>query len=57
MGQLSRRTYSILAIVLAIVVFVAVNIAANALLTTAKLDLTANGQLRWRKARATSSRT
>jgi ABC-type uncharacterized transport system involved in gliding motility auxiliary subunit len=44
MGQLSRRTYSILAIALAVVVFVAVNIAADAWLTTAKLDLTANGQ-------------
>ena len=44
MGQLSRRTYSILAIALATIVFVAVNIAADAWLTTAKLDLTENGQ-------------
>lgn len=44
MGQLSRRTYSILAITLATVMFVAVNIAADAWLTTAKLDLTENGQ-------------
>jgi len=44
MAQLSRRTYSILAIVLAAIAFVAVNIAADAWLTTAKLDLTENGQ-------------
>jgi ABC-type uncharacterized transport system involved in gliding motility auxiliary subunit len=44
MGQLSRRTYSIFAIALAAIVFVAVNIAADAWLTTAKLDLTENGQ-------------
>src|SRR4249919_2134217 len=44
MGQLNRRAYAILAVVLAAVVFVAINIAASAWLTTAKLDLTANGQ-------------
>ena len=44
MGQMSRRTYSIIAIALAAIVFVAVNIAAGAWLTTAKLDLTENGQ-------------
>ncbi len=44
MRPLSRRTYAIAAIVLAAVIFVAVNIAASTLLTTAKLDLTQNGQ-------------
>jgi ABC-type uncharacterized transport system involved in gliding motility auxiliary subunit len=44
MTPLTRRTYSIAAIVLAAIIFVAINIAASALLTTAKLDLTANGQ-------------
>lgn len=41
---MSRRLYAALAIAFAIVIFVAVNIAASALLTTTKLDLTANGQ-------------
>jgi ABC-type uncharacterized transport system involved in gliding motility auxiliary subunit len=44
MGQFSRRTYSMLAIALAVIVFVAMNIAAGAWLTAAKLDLTENGQ-------------
>ncbi len=44
MGQINRRTYAIFAIALAAIVFVAVNIAADAWLTTAKLDLTENGQ-------------
>ncbi|HVU20337.1 MAG TPA: GldG family protein, partial [Rhizomicrobium sp.] len=43
-GTLSRRAYAISAIVLAAIVFVALNIAADAWLTTAKLDLTENGQ-------------
>ncbi len=41
---MSRHTYAALAIVLSIVIFVAVNMASDALFTTAKLDLTANGQ-------------
>jgi ABC-type uncharacterized transport system involved in gliding motility auxiliary subunit len=44
MKQMSRHTYAALAIVLSIVIFVAVNMASDALFTTAKLDLTANGQ-------------
>lgn len=43
-STLSRRSYAIAAIVLAAVVFVALNIASDAWLTTAKLDLTENGQ-------------
>jgi ABC-type uncharacterized transport system involved in gliding motility auxiliary subunit len=41
---MSRRTYAIAAIVLATIIFVAFNIAADSLLTTAKIDLTQNGQ-------------
>jgi ABC-type uncharacterized transport system involved in gliding motility auxiliary subunit len=44
MNPLSRHAYAVLAIVLSIVIFVAVNMAADTALTTAKLDLTANGQ-------------
>jgi ABC-type uncharacterized transport system involved in gliding motility auxiliary subunit len=44
MPTLSRRTYAVAALVLAAIIFVAVNIAANALFTTARLDLTENGQ-------------
>jgi ABC-type uncharacterized transport system involved in gliding motility auxiliary subunit len=44
MNNLSRRTYDIAMIVFAAIVFVAINIAADAWLTTAKLDLTENGQ-------------
>lgn len=44
MKPLTRRAYAIAAIVLAAIIFVALNIAAGTLLTTAKLDLTANGQ-------------
>src|SRR6201998_4200630 len=44
MKQMSRHTYAASAIVLSIVIFVAVNMASDALFTTAKLDLTANGQ-------------
>ena len=44
MRALPRRLYAIAALVLAAVIFVAVNIAANAWITTAKLDLTENGQ-------------
>lgn len=40
----SRRLYAIAAIVLAAIIFVAINIAANTGLTNAKLDLTENGQ-------------
>ncbi len=39
-----RRTYAIVAILLAAVIFVAINIAADAFLTTARLDLTRSGQ-------------
>ncbi len=39
-----RRTYAIAAIILASIIFVAINIAADSLVTTAKLDLTRNGQ-------------
>src|ERR1700753_2551954 len=41
---MSRRLYAIAALVLAAVIFVAVNIAADAGLTNAKIDLTQNGQ-------------
>jgi ABC-type uncharacterized transport system involved in gliding motility auxiliary subunit len=44
MKPISRRVYALAAIALAVVIFVAINIAADAGLTTAKLDLTANGQ-------------
>ena len=44
MRALPRRLYAVAALVLAAVIFVAVNIAANAWITTAKLDLTENGQ-------------
>ena len=44
MKPISRRVYAITAIVLAAVIFVAINIAANTGLTAAKLDLTQNGQ-------------
>ena len=44
MRPISRHAYAALAIVLSIVIFVAVNMAADTALTTAKLDLTANGQ-------------
>ena len=44
MKPISRRFYAIAAIVLAAVIFVAINIAANTGLTAAKLDLTQNGQ-------------
>ncbi|MGD0867477.1 MAG: GldG family protein, partial [Rhizomicrobium sp.] len=43
MNSLSRRTYAIAAIVLAAVIFVALNIAADATFTTERLDLTATG--------------
>lgn len=39
-----RRLYALLAIALAVVIFFAVNIAADSALTNAKLDLTENGQ-------------
>ena len=41
---MSRRLYAIAALSLAVVIFVALNIAADAWITTAKLDLTQNGQ-------------
>jgi ABC-type uncharacterized transport system involved in gliding motility auxiliary subunit len=44
MKPISRRLYAIAAIVLAAVIFVAVNIAADAGLTHAQIDLTQNGQ-------------
>jgi ABC-type uncharacterized transport system involved in gliding motility auxiliary subunit len=44
MRPLSRRTYAIAAIVLAAIIFVALNIAADATFTTTRLDLTENGQ-------------
>ena len=44
MAHLSRRTYAIVAVVLAAAIFVALNIGADATLTTSRLDLTANGQ-------------
>ncbi|HEX3652202.1 MAG TPA: Gldg family protein [Rhizomicrobium sp.] len=44
MHSLSRRTYAIAAIVLAAIIFVALNIAADATFTTTRLDLTENGQ-------------
>jgi ABC-type uncharacterized transport system involved in gliding motility auxiliary subunit len=42
MSTISRRLYAITAIVLAAIIFVALNIAADAWLTTARLDLTQN---------------
>ncbi len=44
MKPLSPRLYAFAAIVLAAIVFVAINIAADTALTTTKLDLTENGQ-------------
>jgi ABC-type uncharacterized transport system involved in gliding motility auxiliary subunit len=44
MRPISRRLYALAALVLAVVIFVCVNIAATAWITTAKLDLTQNGQ-------------
>jgi ABC-type uncharacterized transport system involved in gliding motility auxiliary subunit len=41
---MSRRLYALVAVALAVVIFVAVNIAADTSLNTAKLDLTENGQ-------------
>ena len=43
-NRLSRRLHAIAAIVLAAVIFVAINIAADAGLTDERLDLTQNGQ-------------
>ncbi|HEY2446725.1 MAG TPA: Gldg family protein [Rhizomicrobium sp.] len=43
MKPLSRRLYALVAIALAAVIFVALNIAADATFTTTRLDLTANG--------------
>lgn len=44
MSPLSRRTYAIAALTLAAVIFVCINIVADAWITTAQLDLTENGQ-------------
>ena len=44
MKPLSRRLYAIAALVLAAILFVAINIAADAWITTAQLDLTETGQ-------------
>lgn len=41
---LSRRAYAMASVVLAAVIFVALNLAANSLIRTARLDLTSNGQ-------------
>ncbi|MGD0189663.1 MAG: Gldg family protein [Rhizomicrobium sp.] len=43
MSHITRRVYAITAIVLAAVIFVALNIASDAWLTTDRLDLTENG--------------
>src|SRR3974390_159719 len=43
MEPISRRLYAIVAIALAAIVFVALNIAADASLTTERIDLTENG--------------
>ncbi|MGN6147899.1 MAG: GldG family protein, partial [Rhizomicrobium sp.] len=43
MKPISRRVYAIAAVVLAAIIFVAITIAANTGLTSAKLDLTENG--------------
>src|ERR1700733_2268272 len=43
MSPLSRRTYAIAAIVLAAIIFVALNIAVDATFTTERLDLTQTG--------------
>ncbi|HWA90650.1 MAG TPA: Gldg family protein [Rhizomicrobium sp.] len=43
-NMMSRRVYAIAATILAVVIFVAINIWASTTLTTAKLDLTENGQ-------------
>ena len=44
MSLLTRRVYSVTAIVLAAIVFVSLNIAAGSLLRWARIDLTENGQ-------------
>ncbi|HUO98725.1 MAG TPA: Gldg family protein [Rhizomicrobium sp.] len=44
MKPLSRRAYSILSIALAAVIFAGLNVALDATVTTARLDLTQNGQ-------------
>ena len=44
MKPLNRRTYAIGALVLAIVIFFALNIAVDTTFTTARIDLTQNGQ-------------
>ncbi|MBV9905305.1 MAG: Gldg family protein [Alphaproteobacteria bacterium] len=44
MRPLSRRLYAILALVFAAIIFVSINIVADNWITTAKLDLTENGQ-------------
>jgi ABC-type uncharacterized transport system involved in gliding motility auxiliary subunit len=44
MKPLSRRIYAIAALTLGVILFVSLNIAANIWITTAKLDLTENGQ-------------
>src|SRR5262249_9396978 len=44
MRPLSRQIYAVAALVLAAIIFVSINIAANQWITTAKLDLTENAQ-------------
>src|SRR5580700_3569650 len=41
---MTRRSYAISAIVLAAIIFVAINIAADTFFTDARIDLTENGQ-------------
>jgi ABC-type uncharacterized transport system involved in gliding motility auxiliary subunit len=43
MSTVSRRAYALLAIAFAVVIFVALNIALDASVTTARIDLTQNG--------------
>ena len=43
MSTISRRAYALALIVLAAIIFVALNIALDASVTTARLDLTENG--------------
>jgi ABC-type uncharacterized transport system involved in gliding motility auxiliary subunit len=44
MTPLSRRAYAVAVVVLAATIFVGINIAASSLLTTARIDLTQNGE-------------
>src|SRR5664279_5386273 len=44
MKPLSRRLYAVSALILAAILFVAINIAADTFITTAQVDLTETGQ-------------